>query len=85
MTTVVMKKNDEARAVFERLADSFPESVDALRALGDGYDTLGDFEKAEYYYGLALAKAEKGPHMNLPSTRETVKRFKRKMEAQKKE
>jgi predicted alpha/beta superfamily hydrolase len=78
-----LKRQDEAIAVFERLVKTFPESVDALRAAGAGYETVGQLERAKFYYERAVKKAEQGPHMNLPSTREALRRFLRKMEGQK--
>lgn len=79
-----LKRNEEAIAVFKRLVASFPESVDALNAAGDGYQRLGSLEQAKGYYERAVARAEQGPHMNRPSTRGRLQGLLRKMDAQKK-
>jgi len=55
---LALKRNPEAVVVFERLVQSFPESVDALNAVGDGYQRLGNLEQAKSYYERAVAKAE---------------------------
>lgn len=81
-TLLDLKRQDEAIAVFERLVATFPESVDALKAAGDGYRAVGKLEQAKVYYERAVEKAEQGPHMNLPSARAALQRFLREREEQ---
>lgn len=78
-----LKRPDEAIVVFERLVKTFPESVDALRAAGAGYEAVGNLAQAKFYYARAVETAEQGPHMNLPSTRAALRRVLRTMDEQK--
>ncbi len=76
-----MEKEEQALAVFERLAEQYPESVNALRAVGDGYARLGRPEQARNYLERAVDKAERENHMNLPSTRDMLRDFLKHQEA----
>jgi tetratricopeptide (TPR) repeat protein len=78
-----MERADKALEALKKAYETFPDNKDIIYSLGDMYDKLRDFEKAESYY-LKILEMEPGNMDNYYVVAEFYKRYAGQSEEEKK-